>query len=214
MTAGPGVAWRLAVDIWRGLAGGFAVLVTSASGRPPPSSGGPMASMPPAWADDIMAARIVATGRVREVLAAGHRLRRLPRRADGQLPRCPACGVRQLAADLTARNVICLVCDGGPWDLARAPDKGGAVTIVTELLVPAGVLTVEDTWQSLHVPEHAAPIAWRLTLRTPRLNGVLISRWDSPTRDLLESAADVIDGGLRVPGQRRSLDVPAAIHGR
>ena len=81
-----------------------------------------------------------------------------------------------------------------------AADRQRAVTVTTTLLVPAGVLVVVDTWQPIYLDDDqeisGRAAAWWLTLRTPHLNGELI--WRSPaTRDLLDSAADVIDGGLR-----------------
>jgi hypothetical protein len=69
--------------------------------------------------------------------------------------------------------------------------------VTTELLVPAGVLRVVDTWQGLVADEIAGPYEWVLTLRTAYLNGVMLW-WNEASRDLLESAADVIDGGLRI----------------
>jgi hypothetical protein len=70
------------------------------------------------------------------------------------------------------------------------------MTITTLLLVPAGWLRVVDTWQPLVPDDYGPPVAWLLTLRTPHLNGVMI--WRSPdTKDLLDAAAEVIDGELR-----------------
>jgi hypothetical protein len=93
-----------------------------------------------------------------------------------------------------------------PRTLAAVAEGPGLIA-VADLLVPAGRLRVVDTWQVI-TDEDAGPVGWLLTLRTPYLNGQPI--WRTPeTRDLLDSAADAIDGGLRLPNLRDTAPVPA-----
>jgi hypothetical protein len=70
------------------------------------------------------------------------------------------------------------------------------VTVTTVLLVPAGVLRVVDTWEPVIADDYGPPAAWHLTLRTPHLNGAMIW-WSPATKDLLDAAAEAIDGELR-----------------
>jgi hypothetical protein len=88
------------------------------------------------------------------------------------------------------------------------------MTVTTALLVPAGVLLVVDTWEPVYVDDgqltSGQPSAWHLTLRSPRLNGAPI--WRCPlTADLLDSAAEVIDGELRAGALRGELPALASL---
>jgi hypothetical protein len=83
------------------------------------------------------------------------------------------------------------------------PARAGMVR-VAELIVPAGDLRVEDTWQEITDAAQGL-IGWALTRRAAWLNGEMVI-WSAATRDLLDAAAWAIDDG-----PARTLDwLPAA----
>lgn len=60
---------------------------------------------------------------------------------------------------------------------------------VVDLLVPQGILTVEQVWQELHHRGEASAL-WEVC-RTASLNGELVW-WQPSTRDLLRAADDAL----------------------
>ena len=62
---------------------------------------------------------------------------------------------------------------------------------VTELLVPQGVLTIEQVYQEITADPLGEVIALWETCRTPWLNGEMIW-WRPDTRDLLRAAGDAL----------------------